>query len=408
MNLNHGSFGAVARSVHAKQEEYFSAQEARPDPWFRKTHYELDAASRRAVAEYVRASSPDDVVLVENASDAVNSVLRSLPLRRGDVVVRFSTAYNMVTETLRWLEETKGVRVLVVPVEFPMTDANAMTRALDDALRRSDDGVVRLCVFSHVSSFPAVVEPVADLVAVARERAPSALVLVDGAHAPGQIPNLDVPAIGADLYAGNCHKWLYAPKGTAFLWTSLDDDRRSRLEPTVISSSGARDFVGKYAYVGTRDYTRAAAVPEALRFRSDVLGGDDAIWNYCNGLALEVGRTLVAAWGTSWFVPPEATAFMVNVVLPSDDGEAVDEMRTRLYERHGVYLITAAVEGREPCERANENETDGDERVVCARARRTYYVTRLSAQVYLSMKDFEPLTYLVPQLLKEAEEQKTA
>src|SRR5437773_9220275 len=45
--------------------------------------------------------------------------------------------------------------------------------------------------------------------------------------------SLDIPAIDADWYVGNCHKWLMAPKGSGFLWAS--PARRADTHPLVIN-----------------------------------------------------------------------------------------------------------------------------------------------------------------------------
>ena len=84
--------------------------------------------------------------------------------------------------------------------------------------------------------------PVRELTALAKTK--GATVVIDGAHAPGMI-DIDVHAIGADLYTGNCHKWLFAPKGTAFLWTSASAQTDQFPQPCVISSSQKYDFTGE-------------------------------------------------------------------------------------------------------------------------------------------------------------------
>jgi selenocysteine lyase/cysteine desulfurase len=379
-NLNHGSFGTVPRVVNEAQNSFQHLAESHPDRWFRKLYYEKVEHSRSLVAELVRAHV-QDVVLVENASSAVNSILRSLGLKRSDCVLRLSTAYGMVIETLKWMEETMGIQQIVVPVTFPVTDsreiANAVTRALDEH-SKSGMSPIKICIFSHISSMPTMIEPIHELTAICK--AAGALVLIDGAHAPGVL-DIDIPSIGCDYYTGNCHKWLFAPKGVAFLWTAPERQAYECLQPTVVSSTGWRGYTERYSYTGTRDYTAFATLPAALHFCED-LGGFHAIYEYNHSLLAQGAALCVAAWGTSLLVPMELCAFMTNVVLPTSNDQETQELQRILDEEYNVYIVT----GKVPV----TNNTDGSQREV--------YFTRLSAQVYLELSDFQRLSGLVVEI----------
>jgi selenocysteine lyase/cysteine desulfurase len=297
-NLNHGSFGTVPKPVFDAQCKFFLEQESFPDTWFRQSYYDYINSTRAALAQLIHADT-DDVVLVENASSAVNSILRSLGFKQGDKILRLSTAYGMVINTLDWMVETLGIEVIVVDVVFPVKDHHQIISAVSAALTEHPD--VKLCIFSHISSMPALIEPVQELTVLAKQK--NALVMIDGAHAPGVI-DIDVNDIGADFYLGNCHKWLYSPKGTAFLFVAKTQQTELSPEPTVISSSGDLSFVGRYKYTGTRDYTAFASIPAGLAF-VDRLGGAQQVQNYCHHLAVEGGKILAHAWNTSLLVEIE-------------------------------------------------------------------------------------------------------
>jgi hypothetical protein len=203
-NLNHGSFGATPKCVTNRQIELMALQEAHPDRWFRKTYYELIDKSRERLAAFVN-SPLKDLVLVENASSAVNSVLRSHPFQPGDAILRLNTAYSMVIDTVRWMSRTIGVDDVVVDLEFPISSPQEILSAVEIKLKAFPN--VKLCVFSHISSMPTMIEPVKELTELCHRY--GALVMIDGAHAPGQIP-VDIQDINADFYLGNCHKWLFS------------------------------------------------------------------------------------------------------------------------------------------------------------------------------------------------------
>jgi isopenicillin-N epimerase len=119
----------------------------------------------------------------------------------------------------------------------------------------------RVVSVSHVSSATALVFPVDEICAAAR--AAGALAVVDGAHAAGQLP-LDLSTLGADVYAGNCHKWLCAPKGAGFLWVA--PEHQEWVEPLVVSWGWRddADFAERHGWAGTRDTSTYLTVPKAL------------------------------------------------------------------------------------------------------------------------------------------------
>ena len=162
-NFNHGSFGATPRYVIQAQQDYVLQQEAKPDVWFRSTYKQYMSSTRDAVAKECGLFSSDNLVLLENASAAVNSIFRSMQFNPGDIFIYFSSAYGMVKHTAAWLEVSAGIRILEVPLSIPITSTAGFffpMRSALEALSQDERERVKIATFSHISSVPAFIEPI--------------------------------------------------------------------------------------------------------------------------------------------------------------------------------------------------------------------------------------------------------
>ena len=166
------------------------------------------ARRARALAAFVGARA-EDLVFAPNATSALNAVIRSLRIRPEEEILTTKHEYGAILRTLGFIRANV---VLVEPEEL-IANIGIRTRAI---------------VVSHITSPTALVLPVEEICEAARKA--GVLSIVDGAHVPGHIP-LDVEAVGADVYAGNCHKWLCAPKGSGFLWAR--PEHQDWIEPLV-------------------------------------------------------------------------------------------------------------------------------------------------------------------------------
>jgi isopenicillin-N epimerase len=250
--LNHGSFGACPRPVFEEYQRLQLELEREPVQFLHLSRAlpERLLNVRTRLGDYVGAD-PDGILLVPNASSGLNVVARSLRLEPGDEILAGEEEYGGMDRLWRFVAARTGAVYVQVPVERIAERIGPRTKVV---------------FVSHVTSPTARVLPVEELVAAARSA--GALTVVDGAHAPGQL-DLDVEAVGADVYAGNCHKWMCAPKGAGFL--AVREDVRPLLEPMVVSWDweDAEHFAERHRWQGTRDPSAHLAVPAAIDFMAE-------------------------------------------------------------------------------------------------------------------------------------------
>ena len=335
VNLNQGSYGAAPHFVLDAATALRMRVEANPDRFFRSDLYTLIPGVLSRLAALVGANS-EDVVLIDNASHGVNAVLRSLHIPKGKKILTLRCAYAMVKNTVQYLQREWDAQSLAVDVRLPHMDDDAIVAAVEQALL-AHPGRVHVASFSHIVSLPSVILPVKRLIDLCH--AHGVLVLIDGAHALGQIP-LSLDALDADFYVANGHKWLNSPKGSAIL--HVRRDVQSLIEPTTISweGSGSSHFQAAFAYEGTMDYSPGLAMVAALDFR-ERLGGEAAVMKYTHDLAVQGGQLLAKEWQTSLLFP-DVSRFgsMVDVRLPAYNAtiDWEDELLNHLPGGNSTYV----------------------------------------------------------------------
>jgi isopenicillin-N epimerase len=335
--LNHGSFGACPAEVLHHQAALRAEMEAEPVRFLsRELDDRLDAA-RAALGAFVGAG-PDDLAFVTNATGGVNAVLRSLAFSPGDELLTTDHAYNACRNTLDFVAARSGARVVVAPVPFPVGSPGEIV----DAVLARVTPRTRLALLDHVTSPTALVLPIERLGAELGRR--DVDVLVDGAHAPGMVP-LDLSALGVAYYSGNCHKWLCAPKGSAFLW--VRPDRQAAVHPLTISHGasavrpGRSRFRLEFDWTGTSDPTAWLTVPRAIEYVGSRLpGGWPAVMARNRALARQARDLLCAAVGVAAPCPDAMLGALASVPLPDGPAEVgwrrPDPLQRQLFDGWGI------------------------------------------------------------------------
>ncbi|GAA5972826.1 hypothetical protein JCM21900_006910 [Sporobolomyces salmonicolor] len=389
VNLNHGSYGAAPAPVIDRFRAIQDRCDSAPDRFIRLEYEPELIALRSRLARFVDCDT-DDLVLVGNATTGVNVVLRSLTgqWEKGDRLLYFSTTiYDACSSTLQYIVDTHphlSLSLLPVPLTYPISHADLMakTRAAIEDAEKDGGGKVRLALVDAISSNPGVVVPWEQLVQLFREK--GVLSLIDAAHQIGQLP-VSLRKSNPDFWISNCHKWLLAHRGCAVLYVNKAHQHLIHSIPIGHYYDGKRtparrsDWVTEFSWNGTLDWSPLLSVSAALDFREDVLGGEERIYEWCHGLAVQGGEKVARMLGTRIMRngpdEGELVGCMVNVLLPLPSCTPVSKLSPSTISRIKDFWFN---------ELSEKHRT-----IVPLFVHNDHPYVRLSAQVYTDLADFE-------------------
>jgi isopenicillin-N epimerase len=324
--LNHGSFGSCPLPVLAYQQEMRDRLEKQPVQFFVRDLERLWDDALFRLAQFL-GTQFDQLTFVPNATHGVNAVLRSLDLEAGDELLVTDHEYNACRNALDFVAERAGAKVVVAALKIPVQQPSDWVAALLEKITPR----TKLLLIDHVTSPTGIVLPMEKIIDEMKAR--GIRVLVDGAHAPGMIP-LNLDAMGADFYTGNCHKWLCAPKGAGFLF--VRKELQKNIRPLAIShgaNATRKDrsrFHLEFGWTGTADPSACLSVPVAMDWMSNQMpGGWSAIMQRNRGLALSARTMLSVQLGWNLLAPDSMIGSMAAIEMP--DSTAPTPLTTPLY-----------------------------------------------------------------------------
>jgi isopenicillin-N epimerase len=335
--LNHGSYGACPRPVFESYQRWQLKLERQPvaflDPNRGLSSWMRDA--RTALAGEL-GTAADNIVGVMNATYGLNIVAQSLDLKEGDEILTTDHEYAALEKTWAYVARKTGAKIVSITVPLPLTSEADFT----NALRAGFTDRTRVLFLSHITSATALRFPIENIIADARAK--GIYTVIDGAHTPGHIA-LSLDALGADFYAGNCHKWLMAPKGSAFLY--VRPELQSMINPLVISHGWTADnahpapfggtaFVDSIEMQGTRDPSAWLAVPDAIAFRA--AHNWNSVAADCTRLVQNTAERIAAWSGLSAFALPEFCAPQMRAMpVPDCDPQ---QLQRRLLSDYNIEI----------------------------------------------------------------------
>jgi isopenicillin-N epimerase len=261
--LNHGSYGACPTAVLEEQFELMRRLEREPVDFLSRDREGLLDQARAELCSVLGGDS-EGLVFVRNATEGINSVLKSLELKVSDEILVTNHDYPATRNVVNFVAEKSGARVVSVDLPF----VGVTTECISERIVGAMTPRTRIVVFDHVTSQSGLIFPIVQLCKEAAAR--GIPTLVDGAHGPGMVP-LELSSLQATYYVGNCHKWLCAPKGAGFLYVH-EPVARKGIRPVIIShgASDPRDnrsrFQMEFDWTGTQDWSAVLSIPAALRF----------------------------------------------------------------------------------------------------------------------------------------------
>lgn len=321
--LNHGSFGACPKPVFERYQAWQLELERQPVEFLGRRHDSLIRESLAILGDFL-GTSGENLVFVPNATTGLNMVARSLKLSAGDEILTTDHEYGALNLTWSYISRETDCQLIVMPLPEQFDNPDDVVEAIWMGVTER----TKIIFLSHITSPTALILPVEEI--CKRARSAGIMTIIDGAHVPGHLP-LNLDALEADFYSGNCHKWLSAPKGSAFVY--VNPEYHDLIDPLTISWGwDGETLFDRTSWQGTREIAAFLTVPDAIQFQKD---HDWAtIYASCHELAIETMKRVCDLLDLPPYATPDFFGQMSLAPLP--DNTDLEKLKAYLYDNHHV------------------------------------------------------------------------
>ncbi len=256
INLNNG--GCSPAPTHVLEQmirDLRFSNELPTEHMWRVLEPRLESVRRDLAHDF--GCDPEEMAITRNASEANETMIFGLDLKRGDEVIFTTQNYPRMQNAWRQRERRDGVVLKPVKIETPV----ASTQSYVDQIAAAITPRTRVIEVMHISFMTGYIAPVREIVELAKPK--GIQVFVDGAHAFAHFP-FTRDDLGCDYYGTSLHKWLHAPIGTGFLYVRRD--RIKSLWPLMAGGVDQESNIRKYEEIGTHPAANHNAIAVAIAF----------------------------------------------------------------------------------------------------------------------------------------------
>jgi isopenicillin-N epimerase len=263
VNLDNGYCNPLSREVMRDLTEKVNYVEQLPGQRIESLYEEVTVPKVISGLSRLLGVPADELALVRNATEALDTVILGLPMKAGDEIVCAAHDYYAMLDAIEQRRKRDGIVVKMLRPPLPARSADELA----DLYAKAVTPKTRLVLVTHASNTTGQIYPVKKIAAVAHKV--GAEVIVDGAQTMALL-EYKIGDLDCDYYGASLHKWLMGPVGAGVLW--MNKKHLSKIWPLVPPPAFATGMM-KYQWSGTYPEFISAAVAKAIDFH-EKLGAD--------------------------------------------------------------------------------------------------------------------------------------
>lgn len=260
LNLNNGGVSPQPIMVQEAFERYNQMCNEAPSYYMWRILDQGREPLRKRLAD-LAGTSAEEIAVVRNSSEALETAIFGLRLQRGDQVVLSRLDYPNMMNAWKQRELRDGIVLKWVELDLPkMTNAQIVS-----AFSAQITPGVKVVHITHMINWNGHILPTRQIADLAH--AAGAQVVVDGAHTFGHV-QFNIPDLDADYFGTSLHKWLCAPFGSGLLY--VKKDLISKLFPLLAPENPESADIRKFEVLGTRSFAIEQAIGQAIDFHLSI------------------------------------------------------------------------------------------------------------------------------------------